>query len=83
MLDIRQRGLMVGIELGTRDADGNVESFDFSNPAGKRVCDALRDEGVLIRPLGNIVVLMLPPAMPQDLVEELAAKTVHMIQRLA
>ena len=83
VLDIRQRGLMVGIELGKRDADGNVEPFDFAKQTGKAVCDTLRAEGILIRPLGNIVVLMPPPAMPLALIEELVTKTVAAIQRLA
>ena len=83
VLDIRQRGLMVGIELGQHDAQGNVEPFDFAKQTGKAVCDALRAEGILIRPLGNIVVLMPPPAMPLALTDELVSKTVAAIQRLA
>ncbi|MFK7789177.1 MAG: adenosylmethionine--8-amino-7-oxononanoate transaminase [Phycisphaeraceae bacterium] len=83
VLDIRQRGLMVGIELGQRDADGNVEPFDFAKQTGKAVCDAIRAEGILIRPLGNIVVLMPPPAMPLDLIDRLVTKTIHAIQRLS
>jgi adenosylmethionine-8-amino-7-oxononanoate aminotransferase len=83
VLDIRQRGLMVGIELGLRDAEGNVEPFDFANPIGKQVCDSLRTEGILIRPLGNVVVLMPPPAMPLEQIDELVSKTVAAIQRLA
>ncbi|MEM9110932.1 MAG: aminotransferase class III-fold pyridoxal phosphate-dependent enzyme [Planctomycetota bacterium] len=83
VLDIRQRGLMVGIELGQRDAEGNVEPFNFANPIGKQVCDALRPEGILIRPLGNVVVLMPPPAMPLGLIDELVSKTVAAIQRLS
>lgn len=82
VLDIRQRGLMVGIELGQRDAQGNVQPFDFANQTGKAVCDSLRNEGILIRPLGNVVVLMPPPAMPLELIDELASKTVAAIQRL-
>ncbi|MEM9347574.1 MAG: adenosylmethionine--8-amino-7-oxononanoate transaminase [Planctomycetota bacterium] len=83
VLDIRQRGLMVGIELGQRDAEGNVEPFDFAKQTGKAVCDALRAEGILIRPLGNVVVLMPPPAMPLGLIDELVSKTVAAIQRLS
>jgi adenosylmethionine-8-amino-7-oxononanoate aminotransferase len=82
VLDIRQRGLMVGIELGQRDAEGNVEPFDFSKQTGKQVCDALRAEGILIRPLGNVVVLMPPPAMPLRQIDDLVSKTVAAIQRL-
>lgn len=83
VLDIRQRGLMVGIELGRRDASGRVEPFDFSRQTGKAVCDALRAEGILIRPLGDVVVLMPPPAMGLEQIDELASKTVRMIQRFA
>lgn len=82
VLDIRQRGLMVGIELGQRDARGNVEPFDFAKQTGKMVCDALRAEGILIRPLGNVVVLMPPPALPLERVEHLVTKTVEAIQNL-
>jgi len=83
VLDVRQRGLMTGIELGRRDKDGQVEPFDFSKQTGKAVCDALRPEGVLIRPLGSVVVMMPPPALPLDRVDELVSKTVAAIQRLA
>lgn len=83
VLDIRQRGLMVGIELGQRDAQGNVEPFDFSKQTGKAVCDALRDQGILIRPLGNVVVLMPPPAMPLSQIDTLVTKTVAEIKRHA
>ena len=83
VLDIRQRGLMVGIELGQRDAGGSVEPFNFANPIGKQVCDSLRPEGILIRPLGNVVVLMPPPAMPLEMIEKLASKTAQAIQRAA
>lgn len=83
VLDIRQRGLMVGIELGQRDAQGNVEPFNFANPIGKQVCDSLRPQGILIRPLGNVVVLMPAPAMPLAQIDELASKTIAAIQALS
>ncbi|MFN3167916.1 MAG: aspartate aminotransferase family protein [Phycisphaeraceae bacterium] len=83
VLDVRQRGLMVGIELGRRDAHGNAQPFDFAKQTGKAVCDALRDEGVLIRPLGDVVVLVPPPAMGLDQIDELTTKTVKMILRQA
>jgi len=83
VLDIRQRGLMVGIELGTRNPDGSVKPFDFSRQAGKAVCDSLRTQGVLIRPLGDVVVLMPPPAMPHGLLDPLVSKTVNAILAIA
>ncbi|HEY1490066.1 MAG TPA: adenosylmethionine--8-amino-7-oxononanoate transaminase, partial [Verrucomicrobiae bacterium] len=56
--DMRQVGLTVGIELvrnwRTR------EPFDLRERAGIRVCDAMAKNGVLTRPIGNVIVL-LPP----------------------
>jgi adenosylmethionine---8-amino-7-oxononanoate aminotransferase len=49
--DIRQRGLMVGVEL------------DPPRPGlrwGRRVCAGAVERGVLLRPLGDVVVLMPP-----------------------
>ena len=65
--DIRQRGLMVGIELcKDRHAAGGPEPFDFSKRTGAAVCAALRHKGIIIRPLGDILVLMPIPATPHD-----------------
>jgi len=61
VLDIRQRGVMVGIEL-CRSRDRR-EPFDFSKRTGAAVCAACRARGLLIRPLGDVVVLMPAPAM--------------------
>jgi adenosylmethionine-8-amino-7-oxononanoate aminotransferase len=56
--DIRQVGLVVGIELvknwRTR------EPFALRERAGIRVCDAMAKRGVLTRPIGSVIAL-LPP----------------------
>jgi adenosylmethionine-8-amino-7-oxononanoate aminotransferase len=56
--DIRQAGLMAGIELvknwRTR------EPFALPERAGIRVCEAMARRGVLTRPIGNVIVLMPP-----------------------
>ncbi len=59
--DVRQAGFMVGIEL-VRDK-ATREEFPVRERVGHRVCLAARKRGVLIRPLGNVVVLMPPLAM--------------------
>jgi len=69
--DVRQRGLMVGIELcknrhGGPNGKGGPEPFDFSKRTGAAVCTALRAKGIIIRPLGDILVLMPIPATPRD-----------------
>lgn len=80
VLDVRQRGLMVGIELGRRHADGSAAPFDFSKRTAHAICRQLRDEGVIVRPLGDVLVLMPAPAMPHDLVAELAGKMVKAVE---
>ncbi len=56
--DTRQVGLVAGVELV---ADWRTRKpFALLEQAGIRVCDALARRGVLTRPIGNVVVLMLP-----------------------
>jgi adenosylmethionine---8-amino-7-oxononanoate aminotransferase len=47
--DVRQRGLMCGIELSSPSPDDRW---------GRRVCAEAVRRGVLLRPLGDVVVLM-------------------------
>jgi len=56
--DIRQRGLMAGIEL-VRDKESK-EPFPDESRMGWKVCKKARDKGVWVRPLGDVVVLMPP-----------------------
>jgi adenosylmethionine-8-amino-7-oxononanoate aminotransferase len=59
--DIRQKGFMVGIELVQDKA--TRRPFDPRRRAGAAVCTRIRRHGVILRPLGDVVVLMPPPAM--------------------
>lgn len=56
--DIRQTGLVAGIEL-VRTWETR-EPFPLEARAGIRVCEAMARRGVLTRPIGNVVVLMPP-----------------------
>jgi len=56
--DIRQVGLVVGVEL-VRDWRAR-EPFELRERAGIRVCEAMARRGVLTRPIGNVIVLMPP-----------------------
>ncbi|MBL8814809.1 MAG: adenosylmethionine--8-amino-7-oxononanoate transaminase [Planctomyces sp.] len=67
--DVRQKGVMVGIEL-MRDRD-RLEPFEPSRRTGHLVTLAARQRGLIIRPLGDVVVLMPAPAMPPHLVSHL------------
>lgn len=48
---VRRAGTMVGIDLGEHDPNARV---------GPAVCRVARESGVLLRPLGDVVVLMPP-----------------------
>jgi adenosylmethionine-8-amino-7-oxononanoate aminotransferase len=64
--DIRQRGLMVGIEL-VADQDTR-EPFPLKRRTGHRVILAARRLGAILRPLGDVIVLMPPLCItPEEL----------------
>jgi adenosylmethionine-8-amino-7-oxononanoate aminotransferase len=56
--EVRQRGLMVGIELVADRA--TRRAYPPEERRGWKVCQAARNRGVWIRPLGDVVVLMPP-----------------------
>ena len=56
--EIRQRGFMVGIELVKNKKTKQV--YSLKEKIGLKVCCRARKKGLLIRPLGNIVVIMPP-----------------------
>jgi adenosylmethionine-8-amino-7-oxononanoate aminotransferase len=62
--DIRQVGLVVGIEL-VRDWRTR-EPFELRERAGVRVCDAMAKRGILTRPVGNVIVLLPPYCTTQS-----------------
>jgi adenosylmethionine-8-amino-7-oxononanoate aminotransferase len=59
--DIRQKGFMVGIELVKDRA--TREPFPWEERVGAKVCERVRHYGVILRPLGNVIVLMPPLSM--------------------
>jgi len=58
---IRQKGFMVGIELVEDKSSGRP--FDPRRRIGHAVCAAVRKHGVILRPLGDVMVMMPPLAM--------------------
>ena len=59
--EIRQRGMMVGIELVADKA--SKELYPPQDRIGHRVAMACRRHGAVIRPLGDVLVLMPPLSM--------------------
>lgn len=60
---IRQKGLMVGIELVEDRASRRPYAAEAL--VGARVCQRVRDLGVMLRPLGSVIVL-IPPLTLSD-----------------
>lgn len=56
--DVRQRGLIAAVEL-VRDKR-TAEPFPWSERWGHRICNAALEQGVWLRPLGNVIVIMPP-----------------------
>ncbi|HET6327580.1 MAG TPA: adenosylmethionine--8-amino-7-oxononanoate transaminase [Planctomycetaceae bacterium] len=79
--EIRQKGIMVGIEL-VRDRD-TAQPFSPEQRMGHQVTLAARKRGVILRPLGDVVVLMPAPAMPPELVDRLCDVAIESIEEVA
>lgn len=71
--DVRQRGFMVGIEL-VKDRT-TKEPYPWKKTVGVRVCRIARERGVILRPLGNVIVLMPPLSMSIKELEKLCDVT--------
>jgi len=78
--EVRQRGFMVGIELVADRA--SAASYDESLQMGARVAAAARPRGAIIRPLGDVVVLMPPLAIDAGRLERLVEITTEAIDEV-
>ena len=67
--NVRNKGLMAGIEL-VRDKLSR-EQYAWEERMGWKVACKARDEGVLIRPLGNVIVIMPPLSISAESMERL------------
>lgn len=76
--DVRQRGFMVGIELV---CDRKIkEPYPWQEKIGVQVCEEARRKGVILRPLGNVIVLMPPLSMTIEELERLLDVTYRAIE---
>jgi adenosylmethionine---8-amino-7-oxononanoate aminotransferase len=75
--EIRRLGFMCGIELAAAPAHGTP--YEPGLRIGTRVTVEARRRGAIIRPLGDVVVLMPPLAIEADELEELVEITADSI----
>jgi len=73
--DVRQRGLMAGIELVADKA--TRQPFPWAEKRGVRVCQQAIWEGVWLRPLGNVVVILPPLAIPIEQLDKICLAVEH------
>jgi len=67
--DVRQRGLIAGIEL-VRDR-ATREPFPWEERRGQRVCQRLLERGIWVRPLGNVIVIFPPLSITLEQLDQL------------
>jgi adenosylmethionine-8-amino-7-oxononanoate aminotransferase len=68
--DVRQCGLIAGIEL-VRDR-ATKEPYPWAEKRGFAVCRHARSEGVLLRPLGDVLVILPPLSITLDQLDRIA-----------
>ncbi len=74
VLEVRRRGLMVGVELVASRA--GPRRFGRAQRVGHKVAHHGRARGVLLRPLGDVMVLMPPFSFSDDELDR-AVRAVH------
>ncbi|MDH4100879.1 MAG: aminotransferase class III-fold pyridoxal phosphate-dependent enzyme, partial [Nitrospirota bacterium] len=62
--EIRQCGVMVGVELVQDKA--SKEPYPLTDRIGHKVCMEMRKGGIILRPLGNVIVMMPPLSIRED-----------------
>lgn len=78
--DVRQKGFMVGIELVLDRA--TKKPFPWEAQIGVKVCRAARKYGVILRPLGNVIVLMPPLSITREEISRLLKAVFNSIQEV-
>ncbi len=78
--DIRRAGMMVGIEL-VRDQSAKTP-YALEEKIGSRVITRARQKGAILRPLGNVIVLMPPLAISEKELGRLLDITYESIQEV-
>ena len=67
--DVRRCGMIGAVEIVKDKA--SKEPFAFEKGLGAKLCATMRDKGVMMRPLGDVVVLTPPVAIDIETLEKL------------
>lgn len=78
--EVRQQGLMIGIEL-SENPEQKIP-FPWNMAMGAKVCKKTREYGLIIRPIGSVVVFMPPLASTVTEIEEMIAIIYKSIQEV-
>lgn len=78
--DIRQAGFMVGIEL-VKDK-GSQEEYLWEEKIGIKVCYQVRKYGLILRPLGDVIVLMPPLSISRKELDKMLKITYRAIKEI-
>ena len=68
--NVRQCGMMAGIEL-VEDQE-TKKPYDWRDRMGVKVCKHARTSGVLLRPLGDVIVIMPPLSISLEQLDKIA-----------
>ncbi len=78
VVEVRQCGVMIGIDLVKIKSPR--EDYLSQEKIGIRVCQEARKMGVILRPLGNVIVLMPPLSIRHDEINKLLEVTYQAIK---
>ncbi|MBI4825180.1 MAG: adenosylmethionine--8-amino-7-oxononanoate transaminase [Nitrospirae bacterium] len=78
--EVRQVGFMVGIELVKNKK--KKTPFALEDKIGWEVCEKAREQGLIIRPLGNVIVLMPHLSVSKEELMQITGKTAEAIKEV-
>jgi adenosylmethionine-8-amino-7-oxononanoate aminotransferase len=78
--NLRQKGFMAGIELVTDK--NSKERYPLEKKIGWKVCHKAREKGLIIRPLGNVIVIMPPLSISHHELKSLTRITAEAIREV-
>jgi len=78
--DVRQMGIMVGIELVQNKKTKKL--YPAGLKTGQRITKEARNRGLIIRPLGDVIVLMPPLSITEDELKKVCDITLESIRNI-